>query len=332
MKEGGWVFLSHSHQDITKVRRLRNHLEKLGFEPLMFYLKCLSDEDEIEDLIKREIRERDWFIYADSPNARRSQWVKTEREYIEELTGKNVFTVDLSADIETQLKQIEHIARQMKVFLSYVHRDKPLMQRIRKKLLEKDMMVLSDEENIPVGENWHDAILLSVEQASKNGFVLALLTETAVRSPFMQSEIREALRLHGKVVPIYVGKATAGESLLPLIGDLQGVHVSEEPTEEELDRVVDAIVSRVEYYESDFRNTYGYRSAKTIRLPPIARIDDLTFFDCENLEVVYIPDTVIYITLNAFEQHPNILVKCSSGSYAEHYCQKNGVAYELTNA
>ena len=73
--EGGWVFISHSHKDLGAVRKIRNHLEKLGFEPLMFYLKCLSDENEIEELIKREIDERDWFIYADSQSARASRWV-----------------------------------------------------------------------------------------------------------------------------------------------------------------------------------------------------------------------------------------------------------------
>lgn len=49
-KNGGWVFISHSHQDISLVRKIRNHLESLGFEPLMFFLKCLSDDDEIDFL------------------------------------------------------------------------------------------------------------------------------------------------------------------------------------------------------------------------------------------------------------------------------------------
>ena len=87
MTNRGWIFISHSHQDVDLVRWIRNHFEKLGFEPLMFYLKCLSDKDEIESLIKREIDEREWFIYADSPSARESKWVKTEREYIETSEG-----------------------------------------------------------------------------------------------------------------------------------------------------------------------------------------------------------------------------------------------------
>ena len=44
MADQGFVFISHSHKDIATVRRIRNKLESLGFEPLLFYLKCLSDE------------------------------------------------------------------------------------------------------------------------------------------------------------------------------------------------------------------------------------------------------------------------------------------------
>lgn len=57
-KDGGWIFISHSHLDIDIVRRIRNKLEDRGFEPLMFFLKCLNDDNEIESLIKREINER----------------------------------------------------------------------------------------------------------------------------------------------------------------------------------------------------------------------------------------------------------------------------------
>jgi len=42
--EGGYVFISHSHQDIEKVRKIRNEMEDQGFEPLCFYLKCLTDD------------------------------------------------------------------------------------------------------------------------------------------------------------------------------------------------------------------------------------------------------------------------------------------------
>ena len=59
------IFLSHSHKDEEKVRRIRDVLETLDCEPLMFFLKCLDDNnDELEDFIKREICARNIFCTA----------------------------------------------------------------------------------------------------------------------------------------------------------------------------------------------------------------------------------------------------------------------------
>lgn len=35
-EKGAYIFLSHSHNDIKKVREIRNRLEVNGFEPLCF--------------------------------------------------------------------------------------------------------------------------------------------------------------------------------------------------------------------------------------------------------------------------------------------------------
>ena len=59
------IFLSHSHKDLEKVRKLREILESLDYEPLIFFLKCLDDSnEELEDFIKREIDARNLFIYC----------------------------------------------------------------------------------------------------------------------------------------------------------------------------------------------------------------------------------------------------------------------------
>lgn len=47
-----WVFLSHSNKDYEKVRQVRNMLEEMSLRPLMFFLHCLNDDDEIDTLIK----------------------------------------------------------------------------------------------------------------------------------------------------------------------------------------------------------------------------------------------------------------------------------------
>ena len=127
-KDGGWIFISHSHLDIDIVRRIRNKLEDRGFEPLMFFLKCLNDDNEIESLIKREINEREWFIYVESDNAANSRCVKSEREYIAQLSGKKVFTIDINGDIT---QQIENITRQLKVFISYARKDRTVYEIIK---------------------------------------------------------------------------------------------------------------------------------------------------------------------------------------------------------
>ena len=78
-----WIFLSHSSEDFNKVRKIRNYLEEKSYRPLMFYLKCLESDEEIYDLITREIDVRTRFILCDSENARCSDWVKKNGLYLQ---------------------------------------------------------------------------------------------------------------------------------------------------------------------------------------------------------------------------------------------------------
>ena len=89
-----WIFLSHSNKDFKKVREIRNYLEEKDCRPLMFYLKCLSNDDEINDLIRREIDCRTRFIICDSENARASKWVQSEINYIKS-KARNFEVLDL---------------------------------------------------------------------------------------------------------------------------------------------------------------------------------------------------------------------------------------------
>lgn len=246
--EGGWVFLSHSHQDIAKVRKIRNHLESLGFEPLMFYLKCLTDKDEITDLIKREIDERDWFIYADSPNARASEWVRTELEHIHgSPMQKNVFTVDLNEDIAVQLAQIEHVTKQMKVFISYSHRDRELCRRVKEKLLDKDMQVLTDEDLLMPGSSWYTQVHNTISATAREGFVLLLLTSNTINSLAVRREIEATLKCAGKIIPIYVGDVQPSAEWLSPLREIVSVTISEDPSEVELDSIVQRILKSVDF-------------------------------------------------------------------------------------
>lgn len=322
--EGGWVFISHSHQDIAIVRRIRNRLESLGFEPLLFFLKSLNDDDEIEGLIEREIGAREWFIYVDSASARDSRWVRSERSYVSNLADKKIFTISIDGNID---EQVSAIARQLQVFISYAQQDEPLVHKIRAKLLGHDLLVL--DEAGPSPELPHaDLIAERIGRSSRDGFVLVIISDHSARSASLLHEVNYALEQHGKVIPVYVDGARAQGELGLRVGELQGVGISSDPSEEELERLYQMIERRVEYYRSDFRDGSGYRSARSIVLPPIGIIDNMTFWDCPNLEEVTIPRTVGFITDDAFEDHPDILVRCEPDSFAATWCREHGMRWE----
>ena len=58
-----FVFLSHSHHDYEKVRMVRDLLEKEGFRPLMFFLKCLEKEG-YEELTRLIVDKDLYFVKA----------------------------------------------------------------------------------------------------------------------------------------------------------------------------------------------------------------------------------------------------------------------------
>ncbi len=81
-KPKAWVFVSHSSADIVKVRKVRNFLEEHNAGPLLFHLISLTKPEEFWPLIEREISERNFFLFCDSKNARKSEWVLRERQTI----------------------------------------------------------------------------------------------------------------------------------------------------------------------------------------------------------------------------------------------------------
>lgn len=70
MGRGGcYIFLSHSSKDTAMVRKIRNEFELCGQNPIAFHLKCLAScyqgkNEELRNLIYREIDARDWFVYC----------------------------------------------------------------------------------------------------------------------------------------------------------------------------------------------------------------------------------------------------------------------------
>ena len=84
-EKSAWIFVSHASADLPQVRQVRNYLESQGGAPLLFHLRALVQPEEFWPIIEREILARNFFLYCESPNAERSDWVQRERRTVEEL-------------------------------------------------------------------------------------------------------------------------------------------------------------------------------------------------------------------------------------------------------
>ena len=190
--EGGYIFISHSHHDIDQVRIIRNVLEDNGYEPLCFFLKCLTDNDEVEGLIKREIDSRDIFLYIESPNSLKSDWVKKERAYIDGCKNKTIFTITLDENTDVREETLK-ILNKTRVFISYSKRDEWAYNLVKNKLIEKDLKVF-DFNELDAGRDWAVAIKESIDQVCQDGCFLVLLSENGLKSQWVMKEISYAYK------------------------------------------------------------------------------------------------------------------------------------------
>jgi hypothetical protein len=55
---------------------------------------------------------------------------------------------------------------------------------------------------------WVDEIGQSIEEASKKGGIVLLMTKNSLKSQNMQYELRRAISLNGRIYPIYFGEAS----------------------------------------------------------------------------------------------------------------------------
>lgn len=238
--EGGYIFLSHSHDDIDIVREIRNSLEKEGFEPLCFYLKCLNDDSEIEDLIKREIDAREWFVFVNSANSRKSKWVRLEREYITKTDSKKILTIDI--DDENSINNvIDKMRHNLRIFMSYLELDSSLARKITRKLKEKDYLVYFDEEGLGAGISYFEHSANAIVEASKEGCVIALITENSIKSPWVKGEILYAVNEGGNIIPVVVGDVKLDEVLHFLLANRKMYLLPENPSCAEINKMIDEI-------------------------------------------------------------------------------------------
>ena len=188
------IFLSHSHKDIEKVRKLREIFESLEFEPLIFYLQCLDDNNgELEEFIKREIDARNVFIYCKSANAEKSKWVQKELQYIKESHARRLYTIDidlpLNQTLVTLLCSLSELIKQNNIFISCSSRDEQLCNSIKEMLVKNGYNTVLRYETLNKQEE-HDKV---VREIVKNGVFLPIITRNYISSLYCMAELEGAL-------------------------------------------------------------------------------------------------------------------------------------------
>ena len=233
IEEGFWVFVSHSTKDFERVRLVRNALEDSGFRPILFYLKCLENETEVNDLLKREIDARKRFILCDSPNAQASKFVQSEVDYIRSKNRMyeiiNLSQIDInSRNVEKKvLDLIKPFKRRTKVFLSFSDNDRDLAILVKTELTNGGFTVVDSEtayheaenelcgaETI-IGYSFYEVldelaercVDYYIENTLKEGYVVSLLSTTSYQSRYQFHELEKALAISpSRIMPIIVNE------------------------------------------------------------------------------------------------------------------------------
>lgn len=248
------MFVSHSTKDFERVRLVRNALEDSGFRPILFYLKCMEDEDEINELLKREIDARRRFILCDSPNAQTSKYVQSEVDYIR--SKKRMYEiVDLSSiDIESKdmqeevIKLIKPFRVRTNVFLSFNSRaDREIIGSVKKHLSlngfnSVDVTLFDSQEwyrRIGGQEGMSQAIREVLESTLSNGYFLYFLDN---QSWFTQEELELAYEIAPNMVLLIT--MNGSDDLPPFLQNRNIINVSGMPSiEEKAKAIVKALIA-----------------------------------------------------------------------------------------
>lgn len=253
-----WVFLSHSNKDYDKVRQVRNALEDYSLRPLMFFLQCLDDEEEIDSLIKREIDCRTRFLLCDSENARHSKWVQKEVEYIKS-QNRICETVNLDRPMAEILSGMKDFLHRANLFISYNKELYPLAKEVYNRLGLYDFNLYIDrywDSEEEYTQDYGDTLDF-LGKASREGYIIALINHSILNfdsgSRFELLSAIDNNERDGKDVPSIIPFVTddalahsisLDEDLVPLsrcgIHSLEGI-----PSEKRCDEIIRIVLRRL---------------------------------------------------------------------------------------
>jgi len=250
-KANGWVFLSHASTDYENVKIVRNYLEENGFSALMFYLKCLEEEDKkekIQELLEWEINARNIFVLCNSIAAKKSKWVKWETSFVKKLPAKVYKEIDID-ELKyrkcTQLSILDDLMKTATLYFSYSSKDRTKVEIVYEKLNSIGFRIFKDISDMKKGRN--DQIIQSklheaLQETIGQGAVVIFLSENAKSSPWFWKEKGMALEQEAFIIPIRLDNVNIDE--FPAFRHLQYIDMRDGVSDNQINRLINIINER----------------------------------------------------------------------------------------
>lgn len=226
----GWIFVSHSTKDLEPTRRIRDYLEAKSHQPLLFFLKCIRDTDELDSLITREIEARTIFLLCDSPNSRSSKWVQREVKFIQSLRDRHYEVIDITAPWPAQQSVLDRLSRRSTLFLSYASSDANEVSAIYEALRTYDYTIFFDRHSLRAGDDWRHATEQAIDESLSTGFFILFVSPSTWQreQSFQFFELNRALDQRSRYdlgtrnfIPVLIGDRSLPIDLPPSISAYQ---------------------------------------------------------------------------------------------------------------
>lgn len=250
-KANGWVFLSHSSVDYENVKIVRNYLEENGFSALMFYLKCLEDDDKkekIQELLKWEIDARNIFVLCNSESAKKSTWVQWETDYVKKQPAKIYKEIDIDKlryQKCTQLSKLDDLMNRATLYFSYSYKDLTKVERVYQKLNSIGFRIFKDIPSTKIARNDQSIrakLYESLNETIGRGAVLAFLSENVKASRWFWEEKRIALEQGAVIIPILLDNVSMNE--FPAFRNLQYIDMRDGISDNQIDYLIHLLNER----------------------------------------------------------------------------------------
>ena len=200
----------------------------------------------------------------------------------------------MSLPIDEILKKVNEICIGVKLYISHRKKNRHFVKILTSELSNYDFDVWYDERLTP-GEYFYDSITHELEQTSKYGFFIAIISEGYEQSYCGQVELPLAITNNTKIIPILIGNVEIPEPLkqykcyrLPNLPKAEDVRLIAELIESETRRQIKGPICQADAYNaiSKINEKLNYENRYH---PQEAVLDHVTGSSDDYLEIYRFP-------------------------------------------